>query len=96
MGREHGQKGEQAICKDGDTNYVARCLMVSLLLLITCDITVAFIRLALSCHLFSTDNETSAFAMSLTQRLYCNLKCSCFIGQSKDVHSTKTLHGRKV
>lgn len=39
MGRELGQKREKVISKDGDTNYVARCLMLSLLLLIACDIT---------------------------------------------------------
>ncbi len=39
MGREHGQKRGKVISKDGDTNYGARCLMVSLLLLIACDIT---------------------------------------------------------
>lgn len=33
------KKRGKVISKDGDTNYKARCLMVSLLLLIACDIT---------------------------------------------------------
>lgn len=91
---DKNKKGEKAICKDGDTNDVARCLMVSLLLLIACDITscsfhsFGFILSSVQYRQWNCsicyEPDTKRLIMA---RLWCNLKFSCFNGlltQSKN------------
>lgn len=81
------KKREKAICKDGDTNDVAQCLMASLLLLIACDITscsfnsVGFILSSIQYRQWNCsicyEPDTKRLIMV---RLWCNLKFSCFNG----------------
>lgn len=68
MARENGQKSE-AICKDGGASDVAQRMIAPLLLLIAMtSLPVAFSRLALSCHLLTSNKEAAAFSMSPTQK----------------------------
>lgn len=92
-GKRAGTKRKKVISKDGDTNYVplsvwwCPCYCLSLVT----SLPVAFISVALSCHLFSTDNGSAASLWGWHKKAYygkikCNLKHPWFQGLLTQTH----------